>query len=436
MLLRPTTTDRKPRSTKVPRDSGSPTSRRPGNRPGAAPQRLDELHPGQRRADAEVQAGAEGEVRVGVAVRTSKVSASANTAGSRLAAPSRAAIFCPGSTVTSADRDVLAWRCARRAAAAESKRSISSTQVGTCARSSSRPLGAGSIATRPLPNTLTDASWPALSSRTAEATSSSSVSRASPSCAATRSETRSSPGSAARSGDELADVVGELGGRAHRGVLDVRRRAPTRTSARWPATRRAAAAQSAPGRRAARRSPAPAAARRTPRSRRSRPGPPRRAASAASSRTRGRSRSTWPRLKAPTTSRRSRVCVRRLVLHHLVAVQQVERLEPLGRLPVAPDPAEPAVAQHRVGAGVVEGEVRRRWARATRPRRAGAPRRRAGRGRPPTVGGAVRSHRVERIGTERVGKHLAHRPHAARRSAAAAAGRRSRTAPGGSGRTA
>ena len=61
-------------------------------------------------------------------------------------------------------------------------------------------------------------------------------------------------------------------------------------------------------RRAARRSPAPAAARRTRRSRRSRPGRPRRAARRPARRTRGRSRSTWPRPNAAATGRRSRVC--------------------------------------------------------------------------------------------------------------------------------
>ncbi len=47
----------------------------------------------------------------------------------------------------------------------------------------------------------------------------------------------------------------------------------------------------------------------------------------------------------------------RLVLHHLVAVEQVERLEVVGRLLVPPDPAHPAVPQHRAGRGVVEGQT-------------------------------------------------------------------------------
>jgi hypothetical protein len=43
-----------------------------------------------------------------------------------------------------------------------------------------------------------------------------------------------------------------------------------------------------------------------------------------------------------------------LVLHHLVAVQQVERLEVVGGLAVVPDPAELAVAQHGPGSSVGE----------------------------------------------------------------------------------
>ena len=48
---------------------------------------------------------------------------------------------------------------------------------------------------------------------------------------------------------------------------------------------------------------------------------------------------------------------RRLVLHHLVAVQEVERLEVVERLLVGPDPAEPAVALHLPDGRVREGQV-------------------------------------------------------------------------------
>ena len=103
--------------------------------------------------------------------------------------------------------------------------------------------------------------------------------------------------------------------------------------------------------------------------------------------------------------------LRRLVLHHLVAVQQVERLErgrpAAGRVQIRPSRRSRSTALAR---RVVEGEVRRRDGSChADAARAGAPRRRTGRGRRPPRA-AVRSTASSVIGTERVGQHLAHRP--------------------------
>ena len=106
----------------------------------------------------------------------------------------------------------------------ESWRSISSTRRATAAASATStrgPVGSAvSHECRPLPNPLTLASCPALSSSTAVATSSRAESRSPPSRAWTRSVSRSSPGSARPVGGELLDVCGELGtGRARLRLL-------------------------------------------------------------------------------------------------------------------------------------------------------------------------------------------------------------------------
>ena len=161
-----------------------------------------------------------------------------------------------------------------------------------------------SSATSPLPNTLTDASWPALSSSTTAATTSSSVSVGRP----TRSLIRSSAGPRRRSATSsrtsrrtrwrprTAASTTCCGRRDLVHPHDRLRPAPQRRA------RRSAA------RRAARRSPAPAAARRTSAITSKPSGSTSSSSVAASSRTRGRSRSTWPRANAAATGRRSRVC--------------------------------------------------------------------------------------------------------------------------------
>ncbi len=216
-----------------------------------------------------------------------------------MAAPSSAAIFWPSSTTTPPTSTGAvavrsnSWR-------AESKRSISST-VRAGSRASGRSPRASS-ATRPLPNTLTDASWPAFSRSTTAATSSSSLSPA-----ASRSVVRSSAGS-------------------------VRRR--SRCSRTWPANSRAAvtAASTTSGEGAgsyirtiacdqlrrtgtsAPESPISSAMTRTgsgsaysPMTSKPAGSTPSRS-EAARDCTRGRSRSTCPRLKALATARRNRVC--------------------------------------------------------------------------------------------------------------------------------
>ena len=128
--------------------------------------------------------------------RRRRCPASAKTAGSRLAAPSSAAIFWPGSTSrpptsTSAGRGPLE----------QLQRRVEAQHLLDAGRRPASGAGrtpARSIATRPLPKTLTDASWPALSSSTAEATTSSSVSRRRRPGPRPGRETRSSRGSRAR----------------------------------------------------------------------------------------------------------------------------------------------------------------------------------------------------------------------------------------------
>ena len=76
----------------------------------------------------------------------------------------------------------------------------------------------------------------------------------------------------------------------------------------------------------------------------------------ASSSTHGRSRSTWPRANAVLISRRSRVWSGGSISRIALRWMRLKLLEPLGRLLVPPDPAQPAVPQDGVGLGVGEGE--------------------------------------------------------------------------------
>ena len=135
-----------------------------------------------------MQPGAEGEVRVGVAVagrrcprrRTPRGPGWRRRAARRSSGPPRRPLPRPPRPGS---------RCARRAgarsrSAASPRRSAPASSPGRSPRASS--------ATRPLPKTLTEASCPALSRSTTAATSSSSESPA-----ASRSVVRSSPGSCA-----------------------------------------------------------------------------------------------------------------------------------------------------------------------------------------------------------------------------------------------
>ena len=160
--------------------------------------------------------------RCGLSARaTSKRSGSANTAGSRLAAPSSAAILVPAG-----DRDVADHRVGDGRAFEQLQRRVVADQLldrgghEAPGRRAARPARSGwlSSAVTPLPTTFTVASCPALSSSVQVVTSSSSVSRApSESVSAISDETRSSPGRPRRCGHQPAQVVDELG----RGALGV-----------------------------------------------------------------------------------------------------------------------------------------------------------------------------------------------------------------------
>ncbi len=123
-----------------------------------------------------------------------------------------------------------------------------------------------------------------------------------------------------------------------------------------------------------------------------------------------------------------------LVLHHLVPMQQVERLQVGRRLAVLPDPSEAPVAQYRAHRRVVEGEER---AGLLVPRqRSAGPFLGEGRVR---VGDQLGRRQVKRGRAHRVRTHpAAPRSSAAPRTRSRAAGRRhrSRTAAADTARTA
>ena len=74
----------------------------------------------------------------------------------------------------------------------------------------------------------------------------------------------------------------------------------------------------------------------------------------ASSCTHGRSRSTWPRANAVLISRRSRVWSGGSISRIALRWMRLKLLEPLGRLLVPPDPAQPPVPEDGVGLRVGE----------------------------------------------------------------------------------
>ena len=368
----PTGTLRKPRSTNVPRLSGSPASARSGNAVEQRGQRLGELHPGQRGAEAEVHADAERQVVVGIAVDVGTRPARRRPPGRgwrRRAAPRSSAP--PRRRRRPTCTSSVAVRS--NSCSAESKRSISSTVAATSAPGR-RPRR--SIATRPLPKTLTDASWPALSSSTTAATTSSSVSSV-----ATRSVIRSSAGLDAALGDQLADQAGEVGGGARPPSSTVcwRRRdlvhphdrlRPVAQVVRVRARHAEQVGDHEHRQRLGVRLDHVEAVRVDlgEQLRRELAHPRPQPLDVAAGEGRGH-RTPQPGVLG------------RLVLHHLVAVQQVERLEVVERLLVLPDPAQPPVALHRADRRVRERQVHARRLVPGDRRAARAPRRSAGRGR-------------------------------------------------------
>ena len=305
--------------------------------------------------------------RCGLGSRSgSKVSASAKTAGSRLAAPSSAAIFWPSSTTHSPDLDVRGRR-----ALEELERGVEAQHLLDRQRPGPRRAAGhcgASRATSPLPNTFTEASWPALSRSTTAATSSSSLSPAAeqvggqvvpgrrrgarPRCSRTRSanSVAATHGGVhdARRGRRLVhphDRLRPAAQRRHVGAGEPDQLGDDQDGQRLgvlPDDVEAARVDLVEQRGGQRLHPRPQ---------------PLDVAAVE----RAGDRAPQPGVLG------------RLVLHHLVAVQQVERLEVVARLPVAPDPAERAVAQHRRWRRRARRSASCRSARARRPR-AGAAR--------------------------------------------------------------
>ena len=321
----------------MPRGTGRRGGPQRGNALGEHRERLLHLQARERCAEAEVDAGAERDVRVGVAARrrTSRRRRRPRGRGS----PSRAA---PRSSGPRAIVDPSRPRrrqspCARtaargcRSAASPRPRSRASPH-GSC--DDARPTGRGraSSATRPLPKPLTVASCPALSSRTTVAAS-------------------SRLGEPFALGLDLGQVGDEVVAGLGATALEPARRRTPRTRGRQPgrdasssAVRsysyilhdglrpRAQRADSTPARRGGRRSRAPAAARRSRRWRRtcrSRPSLRRAAveqlgAQLLDARPRG---PRCCRARTPVATRRLQPRVlRRLVLEQRVLVQPVEGL--------------------------------------------------------------------------------------------------------------
>ena len=223
-----------------------------------------------------------------------------------------------------------AWPCARTAAA--QSRSAASPRrhgrAGTSPSTSRRHWSrCRSSATSPLPNTLTDASWPALSSRIGRGQHLVVGQPSSPSCARSRSLSRSSPEVAATRARSAPACSPRTPRSPSAPRPPPRAGWSARTSARWLATthrsdggRRPAhpssSAITSTGSGSAKSASTSNAVRIVPSEQ-----------FAAERPTLGRIRSTCPRAKAADDLRRSRPCCGWLVLHHLVAVQEVERLE-------------------------------------------------------------------------------------------------------------
>ena len=289
MLIRhlPPSTLRNPRSTKVPRLSGSPARVRSGNRSNSAvtDSASSIRASGAPRQKCTPTPNARCGVRVAVDVELVGIGEHGRVT---VGGAEQRRDLLPLLDDDVADLTRPRWRCARRAAA-RSRSAASPRRVSADVGPGRRPRR--SIAIKPLPKTFTDASWPALSRSTTAATISSSVQLG---------------------GHQVGDqVVGRRspGARPPAPAPGRRSRLPPR-----PPRRRSAGAGATSyiftiacdqsrsdvrvgraARRAARRSRAPAAARRTPRPRRSpsgshlvEQGSPRARAPAAAAARRGR----------------------------------------------------------------------------------------------------------------------------------------------------
>ena len=317
----------------------------------------------------------------------------------------------------------LSWPCARTAAAPS--RSAASPPPWAPDR---RPVAGprDSRATRPLPKTLTDASWPALSSSTTAATSSSSLRPA-----ASRSVVRSSPG-CARRWSRCSRT------RPANSAAAARPRRPPRVDGDGSYILTIACDQRRSDGTSASDSPTQLGDDEHGQRLGVRPDDVERRRVDLVEQRRGQRLHPWAQpLDVPAVERARDGATQpgvlgRLVLHHLVAMQQVERLQVGRGLPVAPDPAQPAVAQHRPGGCVGEGQPhpgRLVPGHLVMPACLGE------------VGVGVRDERrVAEVNRGRRDRRhrVAPRPSGVRRrrSSAAARDRRSRTAAGGSVRTA
>ena len=232
LLLHPDTgTDGSRAARTCPGARGSPASRRPGNRSNSA---VSDSASSIRASGAPRQkCTPTPKARCGLGSRST--SNASGVGEDRRVAVGRAEQR--GDLLAGLDDDVrrprpARSRCARTAAAPS--RSAASPRPGRAPR---RPPAAAarasSSATSPLPKTLTDASWPALSSSTTAATTSSSVS---PSVARTQVGDQVVAGSARRSATSSRTRPANSLAARDRRVDDLAATAPARTSARSPAT--------------------------------------------------------------------------------------------------------------------------------------------------------------------------------------------------------
>ena len=238
------------------RRTGSPPSSRRRRPVEQRPERRLQLDAGQRRPDAEVDAGAEGDVRVLGAADVEGVRGVEHRGVVVGRAEQRRDLLAGATVIPPISTSSVAVRS--NSCSGESKRMSSSIAVGSrrAVVAQPRQLGGVRAAGRavPLPVTLTVASWPALSSRMQVVTSSSSVSR-SPSASRTLHQVADQvvAGVLPALGGQPAQVGDELVGGALGGVLDRRASGRTRTSSRSRSTRAAAAGGRPRARPAARR---------------------------------------------------------------------------------------------------------------------------------------------------------------------------------------